>query len=47
LINALRGHLAEFGLLAPKGSASLKRLENALADETSDLPETVRDMAAT
>ena len=30
LINALRGHLAEFGLVAPKGPASLKLLERAL-----------------
>ena len=33
LINALRGHLAAFGLVVPKGSA-LKLLESALADET-------------
>lgn len=45
LINALRGHLAEFGLVAPKGPASLKVLENALADETSDLPGPVKEMA--
>jgi transposase len=32
LINALRGHLAEFGLVAPKGPASLRVLETALAD---------------
>ena len=44
LINALRGHLAEFGLVAPKGPASLKVLENALADDTSDLPDPVREM---
>jgi len=44
LINALRGHLAEFGLVAPKGPASLKLLENALADESSDLPGQVREM---
>lgn len=44
LINALRGHLAEFGLVAPKGPASLKVLENALADETSILPGQVREM---
>jgi transposase len=44
LINALRGHLAEFGLVAPKGPASLKVLENALADETRVLP--VREMGA-
>lgn len=44
LINALRGHLAEFGLVAPKGPASLKVLENALVDETSVLPAAVRKM---
>jgi len=44
LINALRGHLAEFGLVAPKGPASLKLLENALDDETTDLPDPVRKM---
>jgi transposase len=46
LINALRGHLAEFGLVAPKGPASLKLLENALADESTDLPEPVRHMGS-
>ncbi len=44
LINALRGHLAEFGWVAPKGPASLKVLENALVDETSGLPAAVREM---
>lgn len=44
LINALRGHLAEFGLVAPKGPASLKVLENALEDQASDLPDPVREM---
>ena len=43
-INALRGHLAEFGLVAPKGPASLKLLENALDDETTDLPDPIRKM---
>lgn len=46
LINALRSHLAEFGLVAPKGPASLKLLENALADESTDLPEPVRHMGS-
>lgn len=46
LINALRGHLAEFGLVAPKGPASLRVLETALADETSVLPAQVREMGA-
>ncbi|MCB1992510.1 MAG: IS110 family transposase, partial [Geminicoccaceae bacterium] len=43
-INSLRGHLAEFGVVAPKGPANLNLLENALADEASDLPDTVRQM---
>lgn len=43
-INALRGHLAEFGLVASKGPASLKLLKNALADESSDLPDPVLEM---
>lgn len=38
LNNALRGHLAEFGLVAPKGPASLLVLETALEDQASDLP---------
>ena len=46
LINALRGHLAEFGLVAPKGPASLKVLENALEDQAIDLPNPVREMGA-
>jgi transposase len=46
LVNALRGHLAEFGLIAPKGPASLKLLENALAEESTDLPEPVRHMGS-
>ena len=44
LINALRGHLAEFGLMAPKGPANLKVLANALDDEATDLPSPVREM---
>ncbi|SEF38998.1 Transposase [Methylobacterium sp. 190mf] len=44
LINALRGHLAEFGVVAPKGPANLKVLEEALADEVAGLPGAVRAM---
>ncbi|WP_366140058.1 IS110 family transposase [uncultured Jannaschia sp.] len=43
-MNALRGHLSEFGLVAPKGPASLRLLENALVDEAADLPDPVREM---
>jgi hypothetical protein len=46
LINALRGHLAEFGLVAPQGPASLKVLENAMEAEATDLPDPVREMGA-
>ena len=46
LINALRGHLAEHGLVAPQGPAHLKRLADALADESSSLCATVRDLGA-
>lgn len=46
LINALRCHLAVFGLVAPKGPASLKVLEGALADETGALPGPVREMGS-
>ena len=44
LINSLRGHLAEIGLVAAKGPASLKVLENALADSSTDIPAQVREM---
>ena len=41
-INALRGHLAEFGLVAPRGPAHVGKLARALEDEA--LPELVRDL---
>jgi transposase len=44
LINALRGHLAEFGLVVAKGPANLKTLASMMDDATVDLPETVRDI---
>ena len=43
-INALRGHLAEHGLVAPQGIVQMKRLADAVNDEASRLPETVRDL---
>ena len=42
----LRGHPAEFGLVAPTGPASLKILENALVDQTTSLLDPVREMGA-
>lgn len=44
LINALRGHLAEHGLVAATGTAQLKRLADAIEDSNTALPEGVRDL---
>ena len=44
-INALRGHMAEFGVIGPKSKAGLKKLIAALDDETNGLPDVVRDVA--
>lgn len=44
-INALRGHLAEHGLVAPQGTANVKRLADALEDDGICLPNMVRDLA--
>jgi transposase len=44
MINALRGHLAEHGLVAPTGTAQLKRLADAIEDGATALPEGVRDL---
>ena len=41
-INALRGHLAEFGVIAPQGPAHVGRLASALEDPGSGLPGAVR-----
>ncbi|TWB83075.1 transposase [Nitrospirillum amazonense] len=45
LINALRGHLAEFGIVAPVGATNVTRLEEAIGAEDDDLPPVVREMA--
>lgn len=45
LINALRGHLAEFGIVAPVGAANIKQLEQVIVDESCDVPAIVREMA--
>jgi len=44
LINALRGHLAEHGVVAPQGTAHVKRLADVIGDETAALPATVRQI---
>ena len=44
LINALRGHLAEHGVVAPQGPAHVKRLADAIEDGERFLPAIVRDI---
>lgn len=44
LVNALRGHLAEHGVVAPTGVAHLNRLAAAISDEKTGLPEPVRQL---
>ena len=41
-INALRGHLAEFGMVAPRGPAHVRALARALEDADAELPDLVR-----
>ena len=41
-INALRGHLAEFGVIAPQGVAHVRRLASAVEDAGSPLPARAR-----
>ena len=41
-INAFRGHLAEFGFVAPKGPANIARLTLIIEDPSSSLPALVR-----
>ena len=41
-INALRGHLAEFGIVAPKGPAHVGKLAAVLGDGRAELPDAVR-----
>ena len=43
-INALRGHLAEFGVIAPQGVAHVGRLASALEDPRPGLPGPVREL---
>lgn len=44
-INALRGHLAEFGIVAAQGPARVEVLAQAVEDETTPLPAMARDLA--
>src|SRR3978361_2107093 len=45
-INALRGHLAEFGVIAAKGPVHTCKLIAALAHPLSDLPQAARGILA-
>lgn len=43
-INAVRGHMAEYGAIAPNGPVHIKRLVEALQDPNSGLPESIRNV---
>ena len=45
-INALRGHFAEFGVVAPQGPAHVERLAETIEDADSGLPGPVRELGA-
>ena len=45
LINALRGHLAEYGIVAPQGTAHLKVLQAELDARGPELPAPVQEVA--
>ena len=42
LINALRGHMGEFGLVVPQGASQVGRLTAMVADSEAPLPDAVR-----
>lgn len=44
-INALRGHLAEHGVVAPQGPAAVKVLTEAVEEETTSLPLLVIELS--
>jgi len=44
-INALRGHLAEFGLVFAQGAPHLRDIRAAMDDEAIDMPDGIRDVA--
>src|SRR5712672_1269992 len=43
-INAIRGHLAEFGIVAAKGPFHVTKLTTAIEDDPSALPESARQI---
>ena len=42
VINALRGHMGEYGLIAPQGKAHVGRLITLIEDPASDVPDAAR-----
>ncbi len=44
IINALRGHLAEYGVIAPQGVVYVARLVEAIEDPETALPDAVREL---
>lgn len=46
ILNAIRGHLAEYGHVAPKGICYVARLITKIEDPASDLPEAARGSLA-
>lgn len=45
LINALRGHFTEFGVVAPQGITQIKKLAAAIDAPEAELPKFVRQLA--
>ena len=46
LINALRGHLAEFGIVRPRGRSGVKAAIEALHEAQDGLPKLAKDSVA-
>ena len=44
LVNALRAHLAEFGIIAPQGLRHIERLAGAIEEDSPALPELARSI---
>ncbi len=44
LVNALRAHLAEFGIIAPQGLRHVERLAGAIEEDSPALPELARSI---
>jgi transposase len=47
LVNSLRAHMAEFGIIAPQGIQRVPELIEAIDDETTDIPQIAREVLAT